>query len=250
MQFGAGKMRFWRFASVGRPAGLLVTSVLAAGCASARPEVSLPDPRTPAPEIAKPDTMPVEGVERGLRSNVTGSIGFLPRGSGPLDLGATIVSLRPKPVRGAAVVGGAPVSVRSITAEFAPSAVVARPKQPVVLRNDGPLVHRLFIPGRRTEAFTLDPEATSDRLVFQERGPVRFFCSLHTDETFVVFIEDAPYVAIVSADGTYDFGPVLPGRYTLAIWSERVSGPVRELFVDGVGRASEPIWLVRSLITR
>ena len=46
----------------------------------------------------------------------------------------------------------------------------------------------------------------------------------------------------------YEFEPIEPGRYTLTIWSEFADGPVRDIYVDGYTRKTEPVWIDPDLV--
>ncbi|MCG8469051.1 MAG: hypothetical protein MJB57_12745 [Gemmatimonadetes bacterium] len=228
--------------------GTIGIACLASGCSSDRPEVSLPTARPPAAEVERPVTEPADSIATPRpTAMVSGDIRFARRGGPAVDIGETVVYLRR---RGTAqgTRSSSTVRVTSETEEFAPPLTVARPRQGIVLANEGPLVHRIFTSELEDVAFELAPGARSDRFSVGGRGPVRFYCSLHSDETFVIYVEDAPHVAVLNDSLEFEFDGVEPGRYTLAIWSERVSGPIREVSVDGFTRLREPIWLFADLI--
>lgn len=249
--FRAGRGRFWRFASVGRPVAAIIAAATLGACASARPEVLLPAPRSSASAITDPSTDSLETIEHAPHSVVTGSVRFLPRGAAPVDLGATVVYLRAESrSTDSRPASRGTVRIVSATQRFAPPPTLVRPGQRVVLENRGGLMHRLFTAALRDTPLMVDPEGRSKPFSLGTRGAIRFYCSLHADETFVVFVEDAEHAALVSEGREYAFGPVAPGWYTLAIWSERLSGPVRMVYVDGYTRTHESIWLVAELIER
>lgn len=246
---GAGRGRPWRFATV-RPA--IAASIGVAtwtGCVAPRVEVELPAPRA-AIEVHEPEDQPVESRPLATTSAVSGEVQFLHRGGPAVDLGATVVYLRPK--RGA--VRWAPASstvrVTSSTEAFAPPLTVVRPGESVALVNDGPLVHRLFSSDLDSDATELGPGERAAPIRIVGRGAFRFYCSLHADETFVVYAVDATHFAVLRDETGYAFESVPPGQYTLSIWSERVSGPVRDVYVDGFSRTRESIWLDARLINR
>ncbi len=249
MTFRAGRRRDWRFASFALAGAAIIAAAVLGACASARLEIVLPDPRPSAADIVDPSTDSLEIIDHHRRSVVTGSIRFLPRDAEPVALGATVVYLRPKSAGADPLLPATGlVRIESTTSEFSPPPSIVRPRQRVTLENRGPLVHRLFTSQLENTVLALDPGERSESFRLPTRGTARFYCSLHADETFVVFVEDAPHVALISDTRAYEFAAVAPGRYTLAIWSERVSGPVREVYVDGYTRAHEPIWLVSTLI--
>ncbi len=210
------RRRVWRFATGSRPARAMLAGCLLlihVGCASARPEPTLPPLRSAAPEPAPaPATEILPGPEIRPFSAVTGDIRIL--GGARFDLGMAVVSLRPRDrLRARRVSSGCGRSPGG------PPLRVAWPRQPIELVNGGPLVHRLFTPRLPDRLFELAPGGRSERFVLVDRGPARFYCSLHAGETFLVLIEDAPWVAVLGSDGRYRFEPVPPGRYTLTLWS-------------------------------
>lgn len=183
---------------------------------------------------------------------MTGGIRFL-FPPGDLDLGRVVVFLDPKGMAlGAAeAASGADASVRIVSdgPRFSPPLVGVPWKRSVVLVNEGPVNHRLFAAALgRERAFELAPGGRSGPFRLPPVGPIRFFCSLHADETFVVFAGRTPYVAVIEGRERFSFDPVAPGRYMLSIWSERVEGPVREVLVDGYSRRREDVWIDPRLV--
>lgn len=230
--------------------GSLSVVFLATACASARPEVWIPGAQPAAKDIRVLDTGLVEvppPLEPRTVSVVSGEIRFARSGGPAVDLGATVVSLRPRDHTAKKGDGSSTVRIASATEQFAPPLTVVRPGQNVVLVNNGPVVHQLFSPDIQ-ETFELAPEGRSERFSIRRRGPTRFYCALHTEETFVIYSEDAEHVSVATGSREFRFSRVLPGRYTLAIWSERVSGPIRDVYVDGLRGNREPIWLYANLI--
>ncbi len=230
-------------------------AALTLACSAARPEIGLPRPRAsfePAPEAATTlvSEAPVEAA-----GAVGGDIRSLSGSPEDLDLGRVVVYLDPQGATAAAAVrpedGSPPIRVVSRGASFAPPLVAVPRGRRVVLGNDGPLNHRLFAsdlgPGR---AFELPPGGRSAPFRLPPIGPIRFYCSLHADETFILFAPPTPYVAVVERGERFSFGSVDPGRYTLSIWNERVEGPVRDVLVDGYSHRYEPIWIDPRLVRR
>lgn len=246
---GAGRRRVLRFAEPSRLAASILTCVTLAACAGARPTIELPAPRSAPVELESLGTAAVEPARPPAPTSVVwGEVRFAARGGPALDLGPAVVYLRP---RGRPTpIDDEPSTVRIVSSspEFAPPLMVVHPAQGIVFVNEGPLVHRLFSPDVQDASFELEPGGRSQRFWLRARGPTRFYCSLHAEEAFVVFVEDASNVAVVSEDGAYRFTGVAPGRYALEIWSERVAGRVRDVVVDGYTRTRQPIWLFANLI--
>ena len=233
------------------PISVLAALALAA-CGSARAEVDVPPPRASLATVPSAITTPVREAEIAPAATVSGDIRFLSP-PGDLDLGRVVVYLEPRTAgaRAASRSAGdaAPILVASEGPAFAPPLAAVPWNRPIVLANEGPVNHRVFaadlgleraielVPGGRSASFRLPPV-----------GPIRFFCSLHVDESFVLFSERTAHVAVIEGRQRFSFGPVAPGRYVLSIWSERVEGPVRDVLVDGYSRRLEPVWIDPQLV--
>jgi len=234
--------------------GLLVAIPAVSACGgSRRPEITLPVPRH-ALEEKRPNADPVTTPPSRPTTRVTGDVRFLDSSEGEPDLGPVVVYLMAHPplrpqegVEGAATIRSPLVITSRNTAFDPPLAAVGRGRG-VVFANEGPLSHALFsadLPGAK---FALPPSTRTRRIDLPPRGPIRFYCSLHADESFVVFAPNTEYVAVVEGHAPYSLGPVEAGVYTLSIWSPRVSGPVRDVVVDGYSRAIEPVWIDPALV--
>jgi len=183
---------------------------------------------------------------------VTGDIRFLGSTGSDPDLGPVVVYLMPHSQTHAA--SGTdphrPLVITSRHAAFDPALVAVRRGQRVVFANEGPLNHALFsadLPGAR---FEIPPGTRTRDITLPPVGPVRFYCSLHSEESFVVFASDTDYLALVEGNSPYSLGPLAAGTYTLSIFSERVSGPIRDIVVNGYSRAIEPVWIDPALVHR
>ncbi len=121
----------------------------------------------------------------------------------------------------------------------------------VVFVNQGSVNHRLFSAHLGQEVqIPLSPTSASQPLRIDRTGEVRFFCSLHSDESFSVLVTSDVFSAVVDVDGRYYLGPVPDGTYRLSIWSPRLEGPVRTVEVVDGRPTVETIWLDPDLIGR
>lgn len=113
------------------------------------------------------------------------------------------------------------------------------------------VAHRLFAVRQDSRLEVAVPErGESPPVTFDEPGSIRFYCSLHQDETWDVFVSPSQHFARLDRRGTYRIDNVPPGDYELSIWSAAVDGGVRTVHV-GVGvSALEPIWLDPAKIAR
>lgn len=106
------------------------------------------------------------------------------------------------------------------------------------------VAHRPFAV-RGTERIDLEVRegGRSRRVRMDQPGWIRFYCALHEDETWDVYVAPSAHFARLERDGQYRIGSVPPGDYVLGIWSEAVSGAVRPVHVGAWTSAVEPIWL-------
>lgn len=217
-----------------------------AGCAPG-PAIVMPSPRASptssagvADPVPRPAPLPSEAT-------VTGDIRLLERTEGGVELGPIVVSLIPRHGALAPTRTDAPIVVASRGETFAPALAAIPAGRNAVFANDGPLAHAIFSADLPETRVDVPPGGRSAPVRIPPIGPVRFYCSLHSDETFVLY-GGAGHIAVVRTGESFSFTGVEGGRYTLAIWSELVSGPVREIVVDGLSHAVEPIWIDPDLV--
>lgn len=127
----------------------------------------------------------------------------------------------------------------------ASSFAVLGPGEAVRFASADPIHHRFFARSKSGEPIeiSIPPKSTSRPLRPRaaERG-LRLYCQLHEDESFLLFISPSPHYAVVDARGRYTIADVPRGTWRLHVWSEPISGSVREIEVDGRG-GNETIWL-------
>lgn len=106
------------------------------------------------------------------------------------------------------------------------------------------VAHRLFaIRGRDRLDVRVAEHGESQVVPMEQAGWIRFYCSLHQDESWDVFVSPSPYFARLDREGRYRIENVPRGDYELAIWSAKVGGPVRPVHVGFGSSSHEPIWL-------
>ena len=122
--------------------------------------------------------------------------------------------------------------------------VVISPGEALRFASHSGVAHRLFAVRQDSRLEVAVPErGESPPVRFDEPGSIRFYCSLHQDETWDVFVSPSPHFARLDRRGAYRIDNVPPGDYELSIWSAAVDGGVRTVHV-GLGiSALEPIWL-------
>jgi plastocyanin len=118
---------------------------------------------------------------------------------------------------------GAPeqVDVTSDGAAFRPPLYVLRSGDDVRFVNRGRLAHLLFIAdenGRREQAVA--PGGTSELLRITRLGGHRFYCSLHPDESFAVFVSPSDHFIVPDGRRSHRIDGLAAGRYRLSWWSD------------------------------
>jgi hypothetical protein len=158
-------------------------------------------------------------------------------------LGPAVVFL----VSSEAAAPAAPVvrTIRVRDGRPAASLAVLAPGDAVRFASADAIHHRFFARSKRGEAIeiALPPKSTSRpmRPRAAERG-LRFYCQLHEDESFLLFVSPSPHYAIVDPRGRWAIADVPRGTWRMHVWSEPIAGSIREIEVDGRG-ANETIWL-------
>ncbi len=182
---------------------------------------------------------------------VRGSLRFLEREAPAPATGPVVVMLEPAD---RAVIAARPpqlFEVASSTDRFDPGFSVVAAGDYLTFVNDGPVSHRFFSADLGPDVqIPVGPRASSEALQVDESAEVRFFCSLHPDETFGVLVTSGVFFAVVDAAGRYYVGPVPGGSYRLSIWSPQVKGSIRTIEVQTGRTAVETIWLDPELIGR
>jgi hypothetical protein len=106
------------------------------------------------------------------------------------------------------------------------------------------VAHRLFALRGEERVDVTVPERGESRSVPMERvGWLRFYCSLHPNENWDVFVSPSPHFATLDRDGRYRIEHVPRGEYQLSIWSAAIDGPVRPVHVGFWTAAQESISL-------
>ncbi|MDH3272340.1 MAG: hypothetical protein OEN56_13455, partial [Gemmatimonadota bacterium] len=139
--------------------------------------------------------------------------------------------------------------LRSSTDHFDPGFTAIAEGDYVVFVNEGSVSHRLFSAdlGSRLQ-FPVSPVDSSGPHRIDRAGELRFFCSLHPDESFIVLATADVFFGVVDVDGRYYVGSLPSGSYRMSIWSPRLKGTVRTVEVGSGRTLEETIWLDPDLI--
>jgi len=101
------------------------------------------------------------------------------------------------------------------------------------------VAHRLFaIRGDERIEVAVPEHGESRSVPMEQVGWIRFYCSLHQDENWDVFVSPSPHFARLDRQGRYRIEQVPRGDYQLSIWSAAVDGPARPVHV-GFGTATQ-----------
>jgi len=137
-----------------------------------------------------------------------------------------------------------PVTVRRRGQRFHPPFVAMVQGDLIRFVNEEGVHHRLFAvtPAGRVDA-ALAPRSTAPPVRAERPGLLRFYCSLHPDESYAVFVAPSPYYAVADVRGGYAIRRVPAGAWHLHLWSEAAAGPVRGVDVGLFRSERVTIWL-------
>jgi len=141
--------------------------------------------------------------------------------------------------------------VESGTDRFGPPFSAVGVGDYIVFVNEGAISHRLFSADLASDVqIPVAPRSSSDLVRLDEKGEVRFFCSLHPDEHFSVLVTDAANFAVPDATGRYYLGPVPEGTYHLSVWTRTRRTAIRTVEVPPGHTLDEPIRLDPDVVVR
>jgi plastocyanin len=113
------------------------------------------------------------------------------------------------------------VEVASDGASFRPALTAVHVGDEVRFANRGTVVHRVFTASAETRHERLvEPGGLSATLRISRTGENRFYCSLHSDESFVVFAAPSPFYRVLDGQPTAQIDRIPTGSYRLSSWSE------------------------------
>ena len=218
-------------------AAIVAVTAACGGATTVVPEV--PEPEAPEPAPASP---------------VIGTLSVVAAPGANKSLGPVVVLLERADRSSEATAGNQVVRVISTSALFDPPFTAVGAGDTVVLINKGTLQHRFFSPDLEADlgsevVIPVAPGGEYASVDFIAEGPKQIYCSLHPEETFTIFVSGTPFYAVLEEDGSYQIPQVPDGRYRLSIWSEVVSGPVRQVRIDANEVSVENIWLDSKRLT-
>lgn len=102
---------------------------------------------------------------------------------------------------------------------------------------NGDLVYHNVFSYSKTKKFDLGyyGKGRSKQVTFDRPGVVQVFCDIHSTMSAYVLVVDSPFVTQPGDDGTYSFGDLPNGTYTLRIWHPDLGDRAMKVtVVDGV----------------
>lgn len=126
--------------------------------------------------------------------------------------------------------------------QFAPRRLLVPIGEPVRFRNSEAIAHNVNIRSIETEATLFNADSPPDEsltFVFEEGGGYDILCDTHPGMSAFVFATLATYAAITDDDGAFQIVDVLPGEYTLRVWSADPDRRSEQRIVVRAGAATE-----------
>jgi len=213
-------------------AGIVVSTVLSTACALAGP-------------AGTPSSLAPESI-----GALSGTLSFAAGRPYDSEMGPMVVLL--EPVEGASM-RSRPVQqfrISSSTDRFDPDFTTVAQGDFIVFVNGGAVSHRFFSAALGADLqVPVGAAGSSAPLRIEKTGELRFFCSLHPDETFSVLATGDAFAAVVDPDGRFYIAPVPEGSYRLSVWSRQAQSAIKTVQVDGPS-VTETILLDPSLMSR
>lgn len=129
--------------------------------------------------------------------------------------------------------------VNQKNARFAPQFLAIAAGQSVAMPNDDAIYHNVFSYSTPNDFdLGLYPAGESRKVTFRHAGVVRTYCSIHESMSGTIFVAPNAYFAVVRPSGDFEIRGVVPGRYRLTTWCERLPAATREIQVDPGKNAS------------
>lgn len=124
---------------------------------------------------------------------------------------------------------GDPAVMDQIDKEYVPHVLAVLAGAKVRFPNKDNIHHHVysFSKGKKFE-LPLYKDEPADPVTFDKPGVVKLGCNIHDWMLGYVLVLDNPYFAATDSGGRARVAEVPKGRYELAVWSERLKGPVEE----------------------
>lgn len=130
------------------------------------------------------------------------------------------------------------VAIRQVDEEFVPHVIAVTTGSTVDFPNEDLIFHNVFSLSR-SATFDLGryPRGASKSRTFTRPGIVKVFCHLHSHMSALIRVFDHPHFTIPDRDGRFSLPNLVPGRYDVVAWHERV-GEVTQSVAVTAGQSS------------
>jgi plastocyanin len=182
-------------------------------------------PDTPPPSAATEAPPPATAATGEATGSVTGSVH---------GKGTAVVVLEPKGAKTFAPPDAKPVMDQA-GLMFGPELLLVRTGFPVEFRNSDDTLHNVRVSHEetRTSAFNVAiPTGEQYTYTFERDGFYRVGCDIHPAMAASVFAAKSPFTAVAAGDGSFAFGEVPPGTWTVTAY---VDGKRLQKDVDVAG---------------
>jgi hypothetical protein len=132
----------------------------------------------------------------------------------------------------------APVVLEHKGCTFLPRVTMVRSEQPLELRNNDVVAHRVrgSLPGTSVFSVQLAPHQRSTQVIAGS-GALTLTCDSGPAPCGLVYVSDRPFAALTDASGRFAIEGFPPGRYTLSVEHERAAVESRSILVTAAPHA-------------
>ncbi len=174
--------------------------------------------------------------------DVEGRVELRLEGVSLADIGPVLLYLEDEQgtARTASPRGQAHVSQKG--AQFAPDAFSVSLGQTVEFANDDAIVHNVFSYSKaKPFDLGLAPAGSTRAMTFDRAGVVHVYCSIHEAMNLTILVAPSPFHTTAAASGAFAIRRVLPGRYRLRAWNEKLAAPEPRLVEVVFGQATHAV---------
>ena len=123
---------------------------------------------------------------------------------------------------------------------FQPHVLVVTTGTTVDFKNSDNVKHNIFSPSPSADNMNLGTygKEQTKSWTFNQTGDVVLLCNVHAEMSAWILVRQNPFFAITGDDGKFQIKDIPAGKYTLKVWSEKLSAEPQEIDVK-TGDASE-----------
>lgn len=123
---------------------------------------------------------------------------------------------------------GSPAVMAQANEDFVPRVLAVQAGSKVVFPNEDKVHHHIYsLSSPRKFELPLYKGVTPPPVTFEQAGLVKLGCNIHDWMIGHVLVLDNPHFAVTGKEGTAVL-ELPPGRYKLAVWTERLKGPIED----------------------